>query len=165
MVKKKHIGFRCSEKYKNEVESFIDEVNIPMDMFFIFDYGYRELRKKYSSDFEKLQKLEQEIGSVENNLSEMCIARDKLKRKIERNERRYKIILDENTLNSFEEVKKDFEEYKSKFSGKKPVEAVLHDYLEKYPSFINGIKVEHKLIELDFEVYTKGFIDWYLENH
>ena len=95
-----------------KVESFIDEVNIPMDIFFIFDYGYRQLRKKYSSDFEKLQKLEQEIGSVENNLSEMCVERDKLKRRIARDERRNKLILDENTLNSFEELKKDFEKWK-----------------------------------------------------
>ena len=69
MAKETQIGLRCTNEYKKEVKEFIDEVNIPMDMFFIFDYGYRQLRKKYSSDFEKLQKLEQEIGSVENNLS------------------------------------------------------------------------------------------------
>ena len=75
----------------------------------------------------------------------MCVERDKLKRKIERDERKNKIILDENTLNSFEELRKDFEEYKSKFSDSKPVEAILHDYLDKYQSFIEGIKMEHKL--------------------
>ena len=165
MAKKKHIGFRCSEKYKTEVESFIAESNIPMDIFFIFDYGYRQLRKKYSSDFEKLQKLEEEIGSVENNLSEMCVEREKLRRKIERDERKNKIILDENTLNSFEELKKDFEEFRTQYSDSKPVEAVLHDYLDKYQSFIEGIKLEHKLYELRLEVYIKGFRDWYLENH
>ena len=165
MAKKKHIGFRCSDKYKQEVEAFIDEVNIPMDIFFIFNYGYRELRKKYSSDFEKLQKLEQEIGSVETNLSEMCIQRDKLKRKIERDERRNKIVLDENTINSFEEIKKDFEQYKANFSENKPIEAVLHEYLDKYQSFIQGVKYDFKLYELNLDVYMKGFRDWYLENH
>ena len=165
MAKETQIGLRCTNEYKKEVKEFIDEVNIPMDMFFIFDYGYRQLRKKYSSDFEKLQKLEQEIGSVENNLSEMCVERDKLKRKIERYERRNKIILDENTLNSFKEVKKDFEEFKAKYSDEKPLEAVLHDYLDKYPSFIRGIMLEHKLIELELDVYIKGFRDWYLQNH
>ena len=95
----------------------------------------------------------------------MCVERDKLKRKIERYERRNKIILDENTLNSFEEVKKDFEEFKAKYSDEKPLEAVLHDYLDKYPSFIRGIMLEHKLIELELDVYIKGFRDWYLQNH
>ena len=84
---------------------------------------------------------------------------------MERDERRNRIILDETTINSFEEVKKDFEEYKAKFSDSKPLEAVLHDYLDKYPSFIQGIKLEHKLIELNFDVYIKGFRDWYLQNH
>ena len=165
MAKRTQIGLRCTHEYKKEVKEFIDEVNIPMDMFFIFDYAYRQLKKKYSSDFEKLQKLEQAIGSAENNLSEMCVERDKLKRKMERDERRNRIILDETTINSFEEVKKDFEEYKAKFSDSKPLEAVLHDYLDKYPSFIQGIKLEHKLIELNFDVYIKGFRDLYLKNH
>ena len=169
MAKKKHIGFRCSEKYKQEVESFIDEVNIPMDIFFIFDYGYRQLRKKYSSDFEKLQKLEQEIGSVENNLSEMCVERDKLKRRIARDERRNKLILDENTLNSFEELKKDFEKWKMEeekhYTENKTLESYLHEYLEKYPTFIEGVKRDHKLYELDLDVYINGFRKWYLENH
>lgn len=84
---------------------------------------------------------------------------------MERDERRNRIILDETTINSFEEVKKDFEEYKAKFSDSKPLEAVLHDYLDKYPSFIQGIKLEHKLIELNFDVYIKGFRDLYLKNH
>ena len=169
MVKKKHIGFRCSDKYKEEVETFIDEVNIPMDTFFIFDYGFKQLKKKYSSDFEKLQRLEQKIGSVETNLSEMCVERDKLKRKIERDERRNKIILDENTINSFKELKKDFETWKAKeevkFSNKKSLESYLHEYLDNYPTFIEGVKRDFKLYELNLDVYINGFRKWYLENH
>ena len=165
MKKDKHIGFRCSERYKKEVEAFIDEVNIPMDTFFIFDYGLKQLQKKHSSDFEKLQRLEQEIGSVENNLSEMCIERDKLKRKMERDERRNKIFLDDNTINSFKELEKDFEHYKAKFSDNKPLEAILHDYTDKYQSFIQGVKYDFKLYELNLDVYIKGFKDWYIENH
>ena len=165
MAKETQIGLRCTKEYKQEVKEFISEVNIPMDMFFIFDYGYRQLRKKYSSDFEKLQKLENEIGSIENNLSEMCVERDKLKRKIERDERRNKIVLDDNTINSFKELKKDFEQYKANFSDNKPLDSVLHDYTDKYQSFIQGVKYDFKLYELNLDVYMKGFRDWYLENY